>query len=387
MGVPVLAALLLLGLMVSAPPLSAQDTPLVVGRFFYVEPHLLRFVPAEKGWVEVPVDASFAAGDDLATDDRGRVEMLVPNATVIRIDKGTRITVQALGPAVTEVDIASGVARFSNRAGNVTVRVRTPFGSVSSSSAGAFDVYVGRDAVEVVALKGKAVFAPRSGKRRYDVVPGSPSVVAGKSKIASGQIGPYPKWDAWNMARDTFWATRTRKAARSSRYLPRGLREEAYPLDENGRWESVYYEGAERWALEAHGGSPRMGAIHRGPVGRVGGRRDVGSRRALRLPHAPLWGLGPDREEMVLGAPRGGPPRRKAAPRRGLRLVSGQGPMDLPGQRRRGVGAPRALRDLLLTPQMGRTEHGNHERRGRGPHGARYPQERLYRPGGRGEQE
>jgi hypothetical protein len=33
----------------------------------------------------------------------------------------------------------------------------------------------------------------------------------------------------------------------SVEYLPPSLQDEAYALEENGRWGRVYYEGAERW--------------------------------------------------------------------------------------------------------------------------------------------
>ena len=47
--------------------------------------------------------------------------------------------------------------------------------------------------------------------------------------------------------RQNFWATKTRVKGRSVEYLPPSLRDEAYALEENGRWETVPYEGTERW--------------------------------------------------------------------------------------------------------------------------------------------
>jgi hypothetical protein len=65
--------------------------------------------------------------------------------------------------------------------------------------------------------------------------------------VSSGEGTVDPDWDRWNTGRETFWAAKARVGGRSVGYLPPSLQPEAYALEENGRWESVPYEGSSRW--------------------------------------------------------------------------------------------------------------------------------------------
>ena len=71
---------LFLAAMVMVPASSAADAPaMVVGRIFYIEGDLLRYVPAEKDWVAVVRDAPFGTEDTLFSGSRGMAELIVPN--------------------------------------------------------------------------------------------------------------------------------------------------------------------------------------------------------------------------------------------------------------------------------------------------------------------
>ena len=60
----------------TASPSSAEDTPsVVVGRIFYIEGDLLRYVPAEKDWVATVRDALFGTEDALSSGSRGMAEL------------------------------------------------------------------------------------------------------------------------------------------------------------------------------------------------------------------------------------------------------------------------------------------------------------------------
>ena len=54
-----------------------------------------------------------------------------------------------------EIDIASGVARFYNRNSNGMLKVTTPFGYVLAEPGSTVDIYVGDQSVEVLALNGR----------------------------------------------------------------------------------------------------------------------------------------------------------------------------------------------------------------------------------------
>jgi hypothetical protein len=227
---------------------SAEDTPpVVVGRIFYIQGDLLRYVPAEEDWVAVVRDAPFGQEDALYSGSQGMAELIVPNGTWIRIGNSTQTQFIALDTDLTEVDVASGIARIYNKSSDTVIKTTCPFGYVLAYPGTVFDYYVGDNSVEVVALRGKVSFIHSATEAKYDVVAGSPSILADQQQVSSGEGTVDPGWDQWNMVRENFWASKARRRGRSFEYLPPSLQDESYALDENGRWERVYYEGAERW--------------------------------------------------------------------------------------------------------------------------------------------
>ncbi len=227
---------------------SAQvPPPMVVGRVSHVEEDLLRFVPEENDWVAVVRDTPFGSGDALYSGNRGRAELIIPNGAWTRIGNSTQIQFVAVGNDVTEADVAGGTARFYNKGTRTVIKATCPFGYVLAYPGTVFDFYVGENSVEVVALQGSVSFIHSATNARYDVSAGSPSILADRQQVGAGSGAPDGAWDAWNTARDDFWARKAMARGQSYQYLPPALDDDAYTLDENGRWEPVYYEGRECW--------------------------------------------------------------------------------------------------------------------------------------------
>ena len=239
---------LFLAAVVMVPVSSSADAPaIVVGRIFLIEGELLRYVPAEKDWVAVVRDAPFGAEDTLFSGTQGMAELIVPNDTWIRIGNSTQIQFITLDTDLSEMDMASGVARFYNKSADTVIKVTSPFGYVLAYPGMAFDFYVGENSVEVVAVKGNVSFVHSATETKYKVTAGSPSILADEQQVSSGEGTVDPDWDRWNKGRENFWAAKARVRGRSVEYLPPSLRNESYALDETGRWERVSYEGTECW--------------------------------------------------------------------------------------------------------------------------------------------
>jgi hypothetical protein len=239
---------LFLAAVVMVPLSSAADAPaIVVGRIYYIEGDLLRYVPAEKDWVAVVRDAPFGTEDTLFSGSQGMAELIVPNGTWIRIGNSTQVQFIALDMDLTEMDVASGVARFYNKSSDTVIKVTSPFGYVLGDPGTVFDFYVGENSVEVVAVRGEVSFIHSATEAKYDVAAGSPSILADQQQVSSGEGTLDPDWNRWNSDRENFWAAKARVRGRSVEYLPPSLQDEAYALEENGSWESVPYEGTSRW--------------------------------------------------------------------------------------------------------------------------------------------
>ncbi len=236
--------MVVLGLMTApqfAPRSYASDEePATVARISYIDGHLLRYVDTEKDWVATTKDAPFGMNDSLYTDERGKAEFIVPNQTRIRIGSTTQLQAISLTPDASEVDVASGVARFYNMGSDLVVKATTPFGYVLAPAGSIFDLYVGDQSLEIIAIRGNVEYI--QNEQRYDVAAGSPSLLADSHTVSSGSGTVDSSWDSWNGDRDRLWEKRQEITGESARYLPRQLHDDASVLDEDGRWERVYYQ-------------------------------------------------------------------------------------------------------------------------------------------------
>lgn len=224
-----------------------QGQAAIVGRISDIEGgQLLRYVPADHNWVVTVKDAPFGLNDALYAGDDTKAEFLMPNNTRIRVSGDTQLQLIALQPDYTQADVASGTARFYNRSDNGVIKVTTPYGYVVSPGGTGFDVYVGDNSAEVISVQGTVNFIHDPDQEKFEVIAGSSSIVADKNAVTTGPGRIDVAWADWNTSRDNLWAQRVEVKGASTQYLPENLRDQAYDLDQNGRWERVYYEGEYR---------------------------------------------------------------------------------------------------------------------------------------------
>lgn len=248
-------------LLIAAPAAWAQSRPqgppqarqhaegrenVLVGRISMVEGELLRYVPAKKDWVVAVKDSPFGFEDALYSGESAKAEFLMPNSTWMRIGPNTQLQLIALKADATEVDVAVGTARFIDQSSKTVIKATTPFGYVVGEPGSAFDLYVGDESVEVIGIRGHVEFIHDADGSRYEVVPGSLSILADARQATASEGKVDAEWDDWNVARDTMWSKSLETKGESVRYLPEGIREDAGTLDNYGRWERVYYEGEYR---------------------------------------------------------------------------------------------------------------------------------------------
>ena len=192
-----------------APLAGAQQEPVLVGRIAYIEGQILRYVPEIKDWVIISRDAPFGLDDALYSDASAKAEFVFPNALLVRIGASTQIQLIALKGDASEIDVASGVARFYNRNPNGMLKVTTPFGYVLAGADSTFDLYVGDQSVEVLALNGQVDYFQEGSDASYEVRSGGPSILADATQVTNGEGSVDAQWDDWNAGRDN---TRTKRA-------------------------------------------------------------------------------------------------------------------------------------------------------------------------------
>ncbi len=225
---------------------GAQQEPILVGRIAHLEGEILRYVPETKDWVIVRKDAPFGLEDALYSDVSAKAEFVFPNRLLVRIGPSTQIQLIVLKGDASELDVASGVARFYNRNSDGMLKVTTPFGYVLAEPGSIFDLYAGDQSVEVLALSGRVDYFQQGSNARYEVTPGGASILADATQVANGEGKLDAQWDDWNASRDATLAKRVQVKGESVKRLPPQLEDEAYDLDESGKWERVEYQGEVR---------------------------------------------------------------------------------------------------------------------------------------------
>ncbi len=221
-----------------------EELVVLVGRISHIDGQLLHYVPEEEDWVVTVKNAPFGIDDVLYSSFDGRAEIMMPNNTWARVDGDTQIQLIELNDESTEIDLASGKARLYNKSSDAVIKATTPFGNVTAPAETIFDLYVGENAVEIIALKGTVCFVHNSADTEYEVIAGSSSIFADSGQVTASEGQVNQDWDAWNINRDILWADRMEAKGKSAQYLPPRLHDEAYLLEKHGRWERVRYDGA-----------------------------------------------------------------------------------------------------------------------------------------------
>jgi len=215
----------------------------LVGRISHIEGQLLRYVPDEDDWVLTEKDTPFGEYDLLFSSDDGKVEIIMPNNTLVRIGGDTQIQLIELTNEVTEIDVSSGFARLYNKSSSTEMKVTTPFGDVVMPPQTGCDIAVYETQTELVSLKGSVGFVHPGSTTPLEVIAGSSSVIATSEQVSASAHSVSPEWDGWNVDRDVQWTQRMQVRGESKKYLPESLQDNAYELDTNGSWERVHYDG------------------------------------------------------------------------------------------------------------------------------------------------
>jgi len=216
----------------------------LVGRIAHIQGQLLRYVPEEDDWVIAVEDTPFGTYDVLYSSDDAKAEIILPNNTWVRIGSDTQIQLIELKSEITELEVSSGSARLYNKSLFTDIKATTPFGDVLLPPETRCDLYVHEKQAEVVALKGTVDFVQTGSDTRHAVIAGSSSLLITPHQVIASSGSVHPEWNAWNIERDFLWTQRMQARGTSGKYLPAGLKDEAYVLEKHGRWERVYYEGA-----------------------------------------------------------------------------------------------------------------------------------------------
>lgn len=245
--VPLLSLFILalsLNAQAQAPEAWEEHDATLVGRISHLQGQLSRYNPDTDDWEAAARDEPFGFDDLLYADADVKAEFLMPNNTWIRIGGDTRLQLVGLEPDSTELDIAFGRARLYNKSTKAKIIITTPFGHITAPPGSTVDLNINENHVEIRAIKKKAYFIHNSSPARHEIRSNSSAMLADLNAVTAAPGKIEYAWKKWNQQMDAQWAAHLREKDASAAHLPAQLHAEAYPLDQHGVWERVYYDGA-----------------------------------------------------------------------------------------------------------------------------------------------
>ncbi len=218
----------------------------LVGRIAHIEGQLLRYVPDEDDWVLTDADTPFGQYDSLFSSEDGKAEIIMPNNTMVRIGGDTQVQLIELTGDAAEIQVSSGIARLYNKSSSAEIRAAMPFGEALIPPGAVCDLVVRETQAEIASVTGSCEVSRADTGTRHEVNAGSACIITTDTIVASANNVPR-EWDRWNADRDDRQTRRLQARGDSGKYLPDTLQDHAAELDDNGRWERVYYEGDYRY--------------------------------------------------------------------------------------------------------------------------------------------
>ncbi|HEX2966467.1 MAG TPA: DUF6600 domain-containing protein [Syntrophorhabdaceae bacterium] len=234
-------------LLIPLSPAIAADDTVITGRVVHIDGDLFRYVSQKKDWVGMIKDAPFYMDDIFISGNSSMTEMNIANGTQMRLGENTQIQVLSVARDISQIDMPAGMARFYSKGPETIIKVTTRSGYVIAFPGSIFDFYVGENSIELIGLKGRLIFVHTKTGIRYETVDAILSLTANEHTVSLSRERADAEWEKRNKTRERFWAVKSKIKGRSFRNLPPQLRSESYILEENGKWESIEYDGSLRW--------------------------------------------------------------------------------------------------------------------------------------------
>jgi hypothetical protein len=238
-----------LGLLALAAGPAAADRDESYGYFRAIDGSATLIQAGSGTRTPAEINQPVMAGDRILTPGSARVEIILPDRNILRLDGGTEVTLEQLA-ASPDRDDPNTVVRLhdgnilltviADSLGDQLPRVDTANASVYPQAYGTYRITSSQDRwTEVTVRRGKAEVVTDQGERGGEIVRADETaIVDGAERYASVEVESAASYD--NLER---WADRledeSRYASTNDDYLDDNLRYQAAPLARYGGWISV----------------------------------------------------------------------------------------------------------------------------------------------------
>ncbi len=226
--------LICLLLVVTIPRWSAAA---VIGpaRIRFVDGDTLFRAPDSDEWLAASVNTPLDEGDAIWCPDGSRVELQLPDGTVVRLDGGSQLDLLANEDGFIHLHLASGhlYLRTAQNIKDNSLQIDADDTTVLPSARTRLRLDMLPDNQEDVAITKGSAYVEGNGSRTR--VRAGEQILLEEGHNELLPLNPADSWELWNVNRDRAQS----RSARSDSYLPNELRSYSAELDTNGSWVSV----------------------------------------------------------------------------------------------------------------------------------------------------
>ena len=204
-------------------------------RVSYLNGEILFRSPDAEEWLPATVNTPLDEGDALWCPNDSRVEIQLPDGSIVRLDGGSQLDLLANEDGFMHLHLASGhlYLRTAQVTRENSLQIDSDDTTVLPSARTRLRIDMLPNRLEDVAILKGSAYVEGNGDRTQVRAGEHILLEEGHSEILS--LAPADSWELWNLDRDLAQS----RSGKANSYLPEELRGHAAELDANGRWVNV----------------------------------------------------------------------------------------------------------------------------------------------------
>ena len=204
-------------------------------RVSYVDGDVLFHSPDADEWLPATINTPLDEGDAVWCPDDSRVEIQLPDGTMVRLDGGSQLDLLANEDGFMHLHLASGhlYLKTAQTTGDNALQIDADDTTVLPSARSRLRIDMLPNSLEDVAITKGSAYVEGNGNRTR--VRAGEQILLEEGHSETLPLNPADNWEIWNVDRDREQS----RSARADSYLPDELRGNAAELNANGTWVSV----------------------------------------------------------------------------------------------------------------------------------------------------
>jgi hypothetical protein len=209
-------------------------------RVSYVDGDILFRSPDADEWLPASVNTPLDEGDAVWCPDGSRVEIQLPDGTIVRLDGGSQLDLLANEDGFMHLHLASGhlYLKTAQTTGDNALQIDADDTTVLPSARTRLRIDMLPNSLEDVAITKGSAYVEGNGNRTR--VRAGEQILLEEGHSETLPLNPADSWETWNVDRDREQS----RYAKANSNLPDELRGNAAELAANGTWATVPEYGA-----------------------------------------------------------------------------------------------------------------------------------------------